>query len=302
MTESQRLLVATDFSAAAEPALDRAWQIARDCGLALTLMHALELERIEPLAHWMGAGAAGLRERLHEAARAELARLSAGRGSIGGSAPRIEVASGLAGDEIHRIATATDAALLVLGAHGQGFVRRVLMGSTASRTLRKSRHPVLLVKHACEGPYCRVLVALDFAPASIDALRLARRLLPTAHLLLMHVYDIPYAGMLHLAGVDVATVERYRADARATALRRLHEAAADAGLGGQDYSVATAYGDPARRVVEVEHEQACDLVVIGKHGRHPLEELLLGSVATHVLAESRGDVLVVPGSPDAAVR
>ncbi|MEO7854889.1 MAG: universal stress protein [Rubrivivax sp.] len=39
-------------------------------------------------------------------------------------------------------------------------------------------------------------------------------------------------------------------------------------------------------------EQACDLIVVGKHGRNVMEDLLLGSVTSHVLAESVGDVLV----------
>ena len=45
-------------------------------------------------------------------------------------------------------------------------------------------------------------------------------------------------------------------------------------------------------IVEQELEQACDLIVIGKHGRNVMEDLLLGSVTSHVLAESVGDVLV----------
>jgi nucleotide-binding universal stress UspA family protein len=42
-----------------------------------------------------------------------------------------------------------------------------------------------------------------------------------------------------------------------------------------------------------EQELACDLIVMGKHGQGMLEELLLGSVTKHVLAESVGDVVVV---------
>ncbi len=44
------------------------------------------------------------------------------------------------------------------------------------------------------------------------------------------------------------------------------------------------------RVIEAEKP---DLVVMGKHGTHVTEELLLGSVTLDVLAESRCDVLVV---------
>ena len=36
-----------------------------------------------------------------------------------------------------------------------------------------------------------------------------------------------------------------------------------------------------------------DLLVVGKHGSHIAEELLLGSVTKHVLAEAQGDVLVI---------
>ena len=41
---------------------------------------------------------------------------------------------------------------------------------------------------------------------------------------------------------------------------------------------------------QVEKDQT-DLIVMGKHGNSPLEELLLGSTTKHVLAEARVDVL-----------
>jgi nucleotide-binding universal stress UspA family protein len=46
------------------------------------------------------------------------------------------------------------------------------------------------------------------------------------------------------------------------------------------------------RIVEAELAQDCDLVVLGKHGQSATEELLLGSVTKHVLAEGSADVLV----------
>ena len=45
-------------------------------------------------------------------------------------------------------------------------------------------------------------------------------------------------------------------------------------------------------IIEQEQECDCDLIVVGKHGESVLEELLLGSVTKHVLAESQCDVLV----------
>lgn len=45
-------------------------------------------------------------------------------------------------------------------------------------------------------------------------------------------------------------------------------------------------GDPSVRIIELKQEQNCDLIVMGRHGESALEELLLGSVTKHVLAES----------------
>ncbi|MCW5586962.1 MAG: universal stress protein [Chromatiales bacterium] len=52
------------------------------------------------------------------------------------------------------------------------------------------------------------------------------------------------------------------------------------------------HADPSLAISEQEVERACDLIVVGKHGRSVMEDLLVGSVTSHVLAESVGDVLV----------
>ena len=41
-----------------------------------------------------------------------------------------------------------------------------------------------------------------------------------------------------------------------------------------------------------EQEQDCDLVVIGRQGRHALDELLLGSTTRMVVADGAADVLI----------
>jgi nucleotide-binding universal stress UspA family protein len=51
-------------------------------------------------------------------------------------------------------------------------------------------------------------------------------------------------------------------------------------------------GEASQRIVEQEQERDCDLVVLGKHGQSATEDLLLGSVTKHVLAEGSTDVLV----------
>ena len=52
------------------------------------------------------------------------------------------------------------------------------------------------------------------------------------------------------------------------------------------------HGDASQVVLEQEQVFDCDLIVMGKHGKNLLEELIVGSVTKKVLAESQGDVLV----------
>jgi nucleotide-binding universal stress UspA family protein len=92
--------------------------------------------------------------------------------------------------------------------------------------------------------------------------------------------------------VDDATVHAYRRAAREEAMARLREAADRAGVALGEAVLAAQHGDASRVVLEQEQERDCDLIVMGKHGKGVLEELLLGSVTKHVLAESGGDVLV----------
>ena len=45
-------------------------------------------------------------------------------------------------------------------------------------------------------------------------------------------------------------------------------------------------------IVQEEQEQDCDLVVIGRQGRHALDEFLLGSTTRMVVADGAADVLI----------
>jgi len=80
--------------------------------------------------------------------------------------------------------------------------------------------------------------------------------------------------------------------AEQAATQQLNALAAGAGLKPADWSPCVLHGDASLCIIEQEQEQDCDLIVIDKHGQNMADDLLLGSVAKHVLAESAGDVLV----------
>lgn len=75
-------------------------------------------------------------------------------------------------------------------------------------------------------------------------------------------------------------------------MEKLQALSKKAGLPPYTARMVAVHGDPSWRIIEQEQELDCDLIVMGKHGENVLEELLVGSITKHVLAESQSDVLV----------
>ena len=291
MTALASILAATDFSPPARHATDRAARLAHETGAALTVVHALSGGALAELRQWLGSGHASERQ-LVEEAHQQLERLAAELRGARQVAVATQLGSGAPVQQIGATADAIDADLLAVGARGSGFLRRLALGTTSERLLRRTTRPLLVVRQSAHEPYRRVLVALDFSPWSTPALPLARRVAPHARLVLLTAFQVPFEEKLRFAGVDAATVEHYRTQARAVAAQRLHAAAHDAGLKPGHWEARVVEGDASQRIVEQEQECDCDLVVLGKHGRSAAEELLLGSVTKHVLAEGSADLLV----------
>ena len=291
MSPLTSILAATDFSAHARHATDRAALLAHETGARLTLMHALSGSALAELRQWLGAGHAG-EQQLVEQTRRSLEQAATELGAARRVAVHTHLGTGAAVDCIGQQADAVNADLLVLGARGSGFLRRLVLGTTAERLLRRTTRPLLVVRQTAHEPYRRVLVALDFSPWSAQALRLARRAAPHARLVLLSAFQVPFEEKLHFAGVDAATVEMYRQQARAQARQRVSALADEAGLTPAQWEPCVVEGDASLRIVETEQSHDCDLVVLGKHGQSATADLLLGSVTKHVLAEGSADVLV----------
>ncbi len=62
---------------------------------------------------------------------------------------------------------------------------------------------------------------------------------------------------------------------------------------GFNTTVKVLPGDPREALVETARLEKADLLVVGSHGRTGLPKLVLGSVASHVVAHAPCDVLVV---------
>lgn len=154
------------------------------------------------------------------------------------------------------------------------------------------------------SPYSNIIVAVDFSPHSLAAVRRALELanLYLAQLTLIHVineeylYDVLYGpGDMMMAGYTspqnasaTEDVLRERAEANIEALRNtLEQPLVEAEI---------MVGTPSNTILSFAEAKKADLIVIGTHGRRGLARLL-GSTAITVMTKSRCDVLSIPLSP-----
>lgn len=293
MTPIRTLLAATDLSAPARQAAERAARLAAAGGARLVLQHVVSGGALDRLRQLFGAAPGDLRQRLLDEAREELRDLGAELLARHGVAADVHLGAGAVTAEIASHADALDAELLVLGARGASLVEDLLLGSTTERVLRQTGRPLLVVRRAAERGYRRVLLPVDFSPRSRQAIAMARALAPQAELLLLHAFEVPFEGRLRHAGVSEAEMVGLTADARREAEARMAELIAASGLPLAAVRTLVLHGDASVHILDQQRLHDSELIVIGKRGQGLFDELLLGSVTQHILAQARSDVLVV---------
>lgn len=294
MNAPQRLLAATDLSAPARHAVERAALVARTTGAKLDLVHVAGFSRIDELRRLVPGVPADVEARMREQTQIIVDALAAMVRERHGVDAATHVSSGPLLAAIDGAASAVDADLLVLGARGSSMVRHFVLGTTAARLIDTSTRPLLVVKRPVLAAYRSVLVAVDFSRASLPAVQLARAVAPQARLVLLHAYEAPFEGKLRIAGVDDRYLQDYRDQALAEARGHMATLCERAGLPPQGSFQVFAHGPATRSILEHEDDEDTDLIVVGRQGRSRIEDMLLGSVSRRVLAEAEADVLVLP--------
>jgi nucleotide-binding universal stress UspA family protein len=293
MTSSLSLLAATDFSAPARHALERAAQLATaHPGAQLTLAHVVSASMLARLRGVMRDEAPAMEARVAADTQQTLTDLATRLSTQYACPIDTRLAQGVALDAITDLADELQANLLIMGARGANFVREFLLGSTTERVLRRTRRPVLAVKHRPQGAYRRVLVPVDFSAHALAATQTAHRWLPDAEIILLHAYEVDIESTLRFAGISDEQIHEYRARAREDALDSMAQFVDQLSIPAGQLTRLVVHGAPILRILEHEQSLDVDLIAMGKHGQSTLEELLLGSVTKHVLSYCSSDVLV----------
>jgi len=284
------VLAATDFSDDAANAARRAAMLAAEQGGQVELLHVLSGTSLEAVREML---------RSHDEAEDKLIddaqnRLSALRSQLAGKAhvevvPRVMI--GEVPEEI--LAASEHADLLVLGGRGLSPWREFFLGTTADRLLRMCKRPVLVVKRRPEADYQRVVVPLDFSRHSIAALKTAMLVAPKADIMLVHGSSVAFKGALQQAGIVEEEIDRLCFQAQQRARSEVNRVIDEVADGSHRIFQAVEHEDAARLIFAKEESFKADLIVIGKHGKSAVEEMLLGSVTRRILAGAKCDVLIV---------
>ncbi len=291
----KRILAATDFSASAQFAVDRAAQLARAWGAELHLLHVpaygLWPQGSGMLSKYLGGGNEPSltqdteRLRLIASALSRRFRVKA----------LVHVVPGRAAEEIAVFANDHEADLVVVAVRGEGRTRAGAIGSTALKVLWQSALPVLLVRTPAETAYRRVMLATDLSQRSIDACRRLFTLWPKATLSVVHAFRAEHETLLELSGATSTTLREYRAvraQEAADGLTQFWQAAC-----GEEPHRANEFlvqSHPVPGILKAAAERKAELIVMGRHSGPRWEERILGSVAQNLVQQLKADTLLMP--------
>jgi len=290
VTAPRSVLAAVDFSDDARHAAHQAALLAAEHRSTLKLLHVVNEASLKSVRELI---------RSHDAAEAKLIadaqrQLDAIRTEIVEKTQVVAISRVTIGLVLEEILSAAEHAdLLVLGARGANSFHDLLVGSTADRLLRVYKGAVLLVKRPPRDSYRRVLVPIDFSRHSIAALKMALLIAPNAEIWVVHAFAMPFDGERHIVDELDDEMERYCDEARQRALSLIGNLMRESNDDRHRFVRVVERGDAASLILAKEAEYQVDLIVMGKHGQSVVEEMLLGSVTRHILADSKCDVLIV---------
>ena len=285
----KKAIIATDLSEASEILLSCGDRY-KDLGIEqITLFHALGLEYMN------FAGITFL-----DKTKLKLEKLKDDFAKKGFSVD-VVIKEGIAHYELVEYGKENPDAIIVIGSKGEGFLRRILLGSTARETVRLSSNPILLIRLLEEKEelsshcklYCRdfnrkILFATDFSDSSEKAFQFLKDNVAKSaqKIVLLHVQASQIMKHREQAAIDEFNkIDRKRLERMKD---RLHE------ITKAEIVLEIKLGVPSEEIITTKREHDCTLIVMGAQGRGYISQEILGSTTQKVIERVKVDCLVVP--------
>jgi len=281
-----RILVATDFSPISTRALDYAVSLARLYESQIHLAHV-----VSPDAYPLTAPEVTVRsvdKQLAEARTKTQELLLSNR--FQGVPYEVNIETGALWPVLEKMIKRYGIDLVVVGTHGMGAVKKVLIGSGAEQIFRQCQEPVLTVgpavedKYPTEREFKNILLATDFGLGAEREAAFAFSL-----------------GQEHEATVTLLYVVRHMEDysedgmalKREAIRNQLRELVPEQGDVWCQTQLRMRVGDPVEEILGAAEETNADLIVMGAKKRANLPGHVPGTKAYKVVTRSHCPVLTV---------
>lgn len=291
------ILVGVDFSDSSKAALIEADYIALWEGGELHVVHVIDIDQAYFIPEISAAEEqvfAGMREKMKSFTE-ETTNLCEKK--------VYHVCAGNPFERMMELVESTGSDLLVVGSHGaSGKSNQV--GTVASKCVRRSRVPVLLVRRQHEVGYKKLVVCVDFSGASEEALEYAAEIAcnENAELHILHVWCDPWgAYTFPVEGLDRQMLDRQLKEAKEAAQRKIEKMRADLMHEYFAANISTSVVEAPtviKGIVDFINEQKdMYLVVVGSRGHSKFSEFFIGTTTERLIQKSPCSVLTV-GAPE----
>lgn len=285
----RRILLPTDLSEAADRALKQAVELAVQHRAKIDIFHVVTLENLGPanLQQALDAYMAKVEKEVFD----DLATRSDAIKTRGLAVETVVVRRPYPVAAILERIRETEPDVVVMGTHGRSGLRKLALGSVASRIVLEAPCPVMTVAmdaEVAEGErgFDPILVPVDFNEYSETAVETAKALrAPSGRLILEHVVSSPVHPSLYAGGV--AKLFSLHPELPGLVGKKLSELYQGPG------EIVVTEGSIVEEILETARTNKAQLIVMGTRGLNRQGYLLLGSVTERVIGHAKVPVLAI---------
>ncbi len=305
MKRFKNILLAAEFDAKQQTAVDRAVSLAKQNEARLTVFSVVKELPADARMAITIMPSQELLELVIEDRREKVDALAADMDQQGVDA-RSQVVTGTPFLEIIRQVLRDQHDLVILAAEGRGGVKERLFGSTSMHLMRKCPCPVWVVKTAKRAKYKRILAAVDMTSDFLDPereslnpliLQLAGSLarMGNSEFHIVQVWSVvgeDYMRARGLLGEDA--IHKLHQDTKRQYTRKLDSLLAGVDLKGViTHRHLSRNDDAPKAIVKLAKSNKIDLLVMGTVCRTGVAGFFIGNTAEKVLSEVNCSVLTV---------
>ncbi|MEW6143290.1 MAG: universal stress protein [Chloroflexota bacterium] len=209
---------------------------------------------------------------------------------------------GSAADEIIKYVDRNNIGLVVMGTHGRSGITRWAVGSVASKVVRGTKTPVLMIRTKGAKPsekkrlLSKVLVPLDGSEVGEAALPFITELALKLEMEVVLFQVVALAYHVYSSGEIVSQVpytEQEMEPIKKSVKSYLDKVAEKLTAKGLKVSTEIKTGAAAESIIKAAEDLGVDLVAMSTHGRSGVSRWVFGSVAARVLQQGTTPLLLV---------